>query len=150
MNSAIKVFIQNAAGSTVKNRHNEQSLEHLGSIELLEPYPLAYGFIPKTMMPDGECLDCYLMTSCHVPENSLINAVPIGVLQVFENKEPDHKVLVVLPGEAERVDKILLEQLEQFISRASRQFPDTEFKTGKVLSQADAIQLVTNAAESSP
>lgn len=145
MNNKVEVFIQNLAGSHVKNRHNETTLEHLGSIELIDPYPFAYGFIPKTIAADGDCLDCYLLSPQNLVANSLVQCVPIGVLEQFENEEHDHKILAVLIGESETVDPEAIEKLRQFINAASKQFTDTKFTAGAVLNQSAAIQLISEA-----
>jgi len=145
MNSEIEVYIQNLAGSRVKNRHNEATLVHVGSIELFEPYPFAYGFIPKTIAADGDCLDCYLLSPSDLEVNSLIRCIPIGILEQFENEEPDHKILAVLRGESEKVDPVAIEILRHFISRASQQFTDTSFAAGAVLNQSAAIKLISEA-----
>jgi inorganic pyrophosphatase len=83
MNNEIEVYIQNLPGSHIKNRHNEATLEHLGKIELVEPYPFAYGFIPGTIAADGDCLDCYLLSDADLMADSLIRCIPIGVLEQF-------------------------------------------------------------------
>ncbi len=145
MTPTVDIFVQNEAGSKLKNRHNETTLEHLGSIELVEAYPFSYGFIPGTRMPDGDCLDCYLITTETVPANALVQGIPVGVLELFQDGEIDHKVLAVLPEEAEELDLRKLEKLKGFIARARLQFPDTVFRTGKTLSQAQANQLVEQA-----
>lgn len=145
MNNEVEVYIQNLAGSFTKNRHNEVTLEHVGSIELFEPYPFAYGFIPKTIAADGDCLDCYLLSPSDVDVDSLIRCIPIGILDQFENKEPDHKILAVLKGENEKVDPVAIDRLRQFINRASQQFTGTKFVAGAVLNQSAAIKLISEA-----
>jgi len=145
MNNEIEVFIQNLAGSHIKNQHNETTLEHVGSIELFEPYPFAYGFIPKTIAADGDCLDCYLLSPSDLIANSRIRCIPIGVLEQFENEEPDHKILAVLRGESEKVDPIAIEKLRHFINRASQQFTATSFAAGAVLDQFAAFRLISGA-----
>ena len=141
----IDIFVQNEAGSKLKNRHNETTFEHLGSIELFEPYPFAYGFIPRTRMPDGDCLDCYLLTPQTVTANALIQGIPIGVLEVFQDGEVDHKVLAVLPAEVEELDLGMLAELKLFISKARLRFPNTVFRAGRTLSKAQANQLIEQA-----
>jgi inorganic pyrophosphatase len=140
--SAVTVFVQNEAGTTTKNRHDESSLEHIGSIELIAPYPFAYGFIPDSSAADGDCLDCYVITEKELRSGDLIEAVPVGVMDLFENGQPDHKVLCVLVGQPQTVSPDQLLVLETFVRRVSKQFPHAGFELGSVLGQTQAMELV--------
>jgi inorganic pyrophosphatase len=139
MRDKITVFIQNEAGSPIKNKHDEKTFEHLSSIKLLESYPYAYGFIPGTQAADGDCLDCYVITDSKLVADSIVECSPIGLLQLFENGQADHKVIATIPDETGIVLKNALRKLQEFIGRASTQFPNVEFAVGKFLSQQAAL-----------
>ncbi|MCL1594404.1 MAG: inorganic diphosphatase, partial [Actinomycetia bacterium] len=56
----ITVFIENEAGSVIKQHFDEATLsiertEHVGAA-----YPFPYGFIPETLAPDGDAVDCFV------------------------------------------------------------------------------------------
>jgi len=144
--STVNVFVQNEAGSNTKNRHNEETLEQIGSIELIEPYPFPYGFIPDTSAADGDCLDCYVLTSVRLVTGQRVEVRPAGVLEMFEDGEPDHKILAVLPEENEAIASDDVEKLKAFIRALSVQFPEANFQTGRVLSKAHAVDLIREAA----
>ena len=138
----VNVFVQNQAGLTTKNRHDESTFEHVGSFELVEPYPFPYGFIPDTSAADGDCLDCYVLTRLKLVMGQMVQACPVGLLEQFENGEPDHKVLAVLPGEDEAITTDDEERLRAFVRAASLQFPAANFRVGRVLSKAHALELI--------
>jgi inorganic pyrophosphatase len=133
MNTLIKVFIQNKAGSLLKNKHDEKTFEHLGSTRLKEPYPHAYGFIPGTKASDGDCVDCYVFTDTELERDTIVECSPIGLLELYENDQPDHKVIATIPGETSINVDDALEVLKEFIGRASIQFPNIVFVVGNFL-----------------
>jgi inorganic pyrophosphatase len=55
------VFIENEAGSTLKNHHDERALTFLRSEKVSRAYPFPYGFIIGTTNADGDCLDCFVI-----------------------------------------------------------------------------------------
>ena len=72
-------------------------------------YPVNYGFIPSTRMDknregDGDPLDVLLLAE-HVPTGSVIEVLPIGLLQLKDLGELDHKVLAIPVDTALRIIK---------------------------------------------
>lgn len=149
MNSMLKVFIQNEAGTNIKNRHNEKTLEHLGSIELKEPYPFPYGFILETTTEDGDNVDCYVFTHEKLSSNTIVECHPIGLFEVYENGELDHKVIAVLPREQYKEVDRAVDSLHKFIGGVSKQFPDTQFKVGNFLPVKAAIEFIDRSSDGS-
>ena len=62
--SMIQVLIQVAAGSCKRNLYDESTLEYLETRQASRPYPYPYGFVIGTNAVDGDCVDCYLPSSC--------------------------------------------------------------------------------------
>ncbi len=63
------------------------------------PYPVNYGFVPSTRMDkarkgDGDPLDVLLLSES-LPSGTLIEVLPIGLLQLQDGGEWDNKVLAV-------------------------------------------------------
>lgn len=63
------------------------------------PYPGNYGFIPSTLMDadrggDGDPLDVLLISES-LPTGSLVEAIPIGTLQLTDRGELDTKIIAV-------------------------------------------------------
>lgn len=63
------------------------------------PYPGNYGFIPSTMMErskggDGDALDV-LVLSQHLAVRTILEVIPIAVLNLIDNGELDSKIIAV-------------------------------------------------------
>ena len=142
MKIVLKVFIQNEAGSKIKNRHNEKTLEHLGSMALDEPYPFPYGFILDTKTDDGDNVDCYVFTQENLSTNTIVDCHPIGLLELFENGETDHKVIAVLP-----IDEAL-DSIRGFYESLSNQFKGKEFKVVDFLPVEEAMEFIRRSGDS--
>ena len=68
------------------------------------PYPGNYGFIPSTLMDearggDGDALDVLVLGE-HLPTSSLLEVIPIAMLELKDGGEIDNKILAV-PAVAE-------------------------------------------------
>ena len=104
----IKVLIQVEAGSCDRNLYNERTLEYLETQRGSRPYPYPYGFIIGTSATDGDCVDCYLITSDRLAAGTIVECEPIGLLLQDENGEVDHKVLAAIPGQEVVIGQELL------------------------------------------
>jgi inorganic pyrophosphatase len=58
-------------------------------------YPFDYGYIPQTHYLDGDPLDVLVLLSHPTFPGCLIEAKPIGVLEMTDDKGPDEKILCV-------------------------------------------------------
>ncbi len=58
-------------------------------------YPGDYGFIPSTCAPDGDPLDILVLLTEPTFSGCLVEARPVGVLQMLDQGVPDEKVLAV-------------------------------------------------------
>ena len=148
METLVKAFIQNEAGSKIKNRHNEKTLEHLGYFELEEPYPCPYGFILETTTEDGDNVDCCVLTHEKLRSGTIVECHPIGLLEVFEDGELDHKVIAVLPGEPYKGVYEALDSVRRFYQGVSKQFPTKEFIIGDFLPQESAMEFIRKFKDS--
>lgn len=71
------------------------------------PYPVNYGFIPSTIMHkaqggDGDPLDILYLAE-HVPNGTVVEAIPIGLLLLKDLGEWDNKVLAIPANPALRI-----------------------------------------------
>src|SRR5262245_7215054 len=126
----IQVLIQVAAGSCDKNFYNEKTLEYLETRHGTQPYPYSYGFITGTSAADGDCVDCYLITSDKVASGTIVECEPVGLLLQDEDVEIDHKVLAAMPGQDVVVGQELLLELQEFIYAIFAEYPDIEVRVG--------------------
>lgn len=58
-------------------------------------YPCNYGFVPQTLWDDGDPLDVLVMGAEPLVPGCLVEARPIGVLDMIDGGEGDAKVLAV-------------------------------------------------------
>lgn len=58
-------------------------------------YPGDYGFIPSTLAPDGDALDILVLILEPTFAGCLVEARPVGVLEMLDQQVPDEKVLAV-------------------------------------------------------
>jgi inorganic pyrophosphatase len=62
-------------------------------------YPTDYGFVPDTLAEDGDHLDILLLVEEPTFPGCLVEARPIGGLDMADEKGPDFKVLAVPVGD---------------------------------------------------
>jgi len=90
-------IIEIPRGSTNKYEVNQETgIVHLDRV-LYSPlfYPFDYGYIPETHYLDGDPIDVLVMISHPTFPGCLIEASPIGVLEMTDEKGPDEKILCV-------------------------------------------------------
>ena len=58
-------------------------------------YPVNYGFVPHTLSDDGDPIDVMIANTRPVVPGAVMNARPIGVLQMEDESGEDEKILAV-------------------------------------------------------
>jgi inorganic pyrophosphatase len=89
----VNVFIENEAGSSRKNHHDEKSLRFQRSELVSRAYPYPYGFIVGTVNADGDCLDCFVITGQQLKTGDVVACDAIGLMEQTEDGLSDHNVL---------------------------------------------------------
>lgn len=87
-------------------------------------YPSDYGFIPETLAEDGDPLDALVLLWEPTFPGCLIEAKPVGLFKMWDEKGPDQKILCVPVGDPywntiERLADVpshLLKEIEHFFS----------------------------------
>ncbi len=143
-----QVFIDNPAGRSTKNLYNEKTLEYLRSVEVAASYPFPYGFFLGTTSGDGDNLDCFIITNRDIDQGETVTVEPVGVMEVIENDETDHKVLAQLVGEHTDIDQSTKDRLTQFIYEVFSDRPDKHMTVGNFLGQQEAVRMVLAAQDS--
>jgi inorganic pyrophosphatase len=93
----VNAIIEIPRGSTNKYEWDPESgLFKLDRV-LYSPlfYPFDYGFIPQTHYLDGDPLDVLVMIWHPTFAGCLVESIPIGVLEMRDEKGPDEKILCV-------------------------------------------------------
>lgn len=87
----MKVFIENEAGTKIKNIFDEKALVFRKSVTVSEKYPFPYGFILNTTSGDGDNLDCFVLTKKLLKSQEIIDVDVIGMFEEIEDGEEDNK-----------------------------------------------------------
>jgi inorganic pyrophosphatase len=153
-NHNVDALIEIPMGSRNKYEFDEES----GRIKLDRVlyssvhYPTDYGFIPDTLAPDGDHLDILVVTHSPTFPGCIVEARPIGGLDMEDEAGSDFKVLAVTIGDP-RFDEI--RQLEDLPTHWLREI-ETFFDTYKILEPKtteikgwhtldEAIEVIDNA-----
>ena len=143
----MKVFIDNPAGMSTKNLYNEKTLEYLRSVTVSTPYPFPYGFFLNTTSGDGDNLDCFVITSKNIHQAEIVNVEPLGLMEVVENGEIDHKVIAQLVGEKIELSDTIKQTLIEFIQTVFSHLPEKHMSIGDFLPRESAIKAIRDAQD---
>ena len=135
----IKMCIEVQAGSSLRYHFNRDSLERQGVRRVSQPYPYPYGFILGTRTEDGEALDCYLITKRRLKPGEVVECQPIGLLEMNESGEVDHKVLAAMEQEEVAISPGLREELSEFIYAVFAKYPGVNVQVGEIRPLQDAL-----------
>jgi inorganic pyrophosphatase len=138
----LKIFVEAEAGSCEKRRYDEKTLEYQGVRRASLSYPYPYGFIMNTETEDGDGIDAYILTKDDLKAGQMFECEPVGMLEVFEGDEIDHKVLAGIPGQTVEIDGQVLEVLQDFIYRLFKPLPQVKIKVGRCLSKQEAVEYI--------
>ncbi|TFG79805.1 MAG: hypothetical protein E4H20_11625 [Spirochaetales bacterium] len=144
----MEVFIEAIRGSRDKGVFNEETGERIATRTALLPYPYPYGFITGTPGgDDGDCLDCYVITMRSLAVGGRYTCEPVGLLEMFEDGEEDHKILARLADEPEAPGstgnrQALRDGLAAFITGIFTAYPEAAVSVGALRSAGEAEQLV--------
>ncbi|MEX2397524.1 MAG: inorganic diphosphatase [Balneolales bacterium] len=117
-------------------------------------YPSDYGFFPNTLALDGDALDALVLVTEPTFPGCYIEAKPIGLFKMEDEKGPDEKILCVpvkdpLWNHIETLEDVpphLLKEIEHFFSI----YKDLEDKKTGIEGWADvaaARQIIKEASE---
>lgn len=91
------VFVEIPKGSSQKYEFDEEEKAIKLDRALYGPmyFPFEYGFIKGTKGEDGDPLDCVLLTSFPTFPGCLVDAEPIGLLEMEDEAGIDTKIIAV-------------------------------------------------------
>lgn len=104
-------------------------------------YPSDYGFFPDTLALDGDPLDALVLVTESTFPGCIIEARPIGLFKMTDEKGPDEKILCIPVSDPlwnhihhiEEVQPHLLKEIEHFFNV----YKDLEYKKVSVEGWAD-------------
>lgn len=141
------VFIQNEAGSTIKNRHNEKSLEWQSREAVSRPYPYPYGFALNTTAEDGDNVDCFVLTARQLQTGHVVECRPVALMQQIEDGEQDHNVLAVIEGEEFELSDSIKATLTSFVMNVFAHIHGKHMCVGEFLGPRAAEEYVASHAD---
>jgi inorganic pyrophosphatase len=135
------VCIEQSGEKNKKNIFDKNSgLFKTVSFHVTYPYP--YGYMVDTLAPDGDELDCYVLTDNKLEAGSIIECRPIGMVEWFEDGGEDHKILAVIKGEKGIVTKEVKEKLTDFASHFFDHTQGKKYQMGNFLDKRKAEELI--------
>jgi inorganic pyrophosphatase len=85
-----------------KGSHNKYEIDKATGLIKLDranysaaPYPFDYGFVPQTLWDDGDALDVIILSTYPIAPGILVEARPVGILEMIDDGESDDKVIAV-------------------------------------------------------
>jgi inorganic pyrophosphatase len=141
----VNAVIEVPGGATNKYEYDQKlHLFHLDRpLYASVHYPGDYGFIPSTLAPDGDPLDILVLILEPTFAGCLVEARPVGMLEMLDQQIPDEKILAVAassPTHAPVHDHTdlaphVLREIEHFFAI----YKELEGKRTEVLGWRDAV-----------
>jgi inorganic pyrophosphatase len=115
----VNVVIEISQGSSNKVEYNAQWGAFVLDRTLYSPlyYPCNYGFVPGTLFEDGDPLDSLVLSSHPIAMGTVLNARPVGVLRMRDDKGPDHKIIAVFAHDPRYEDVRRLDDLSEHVRK---------------------------------
>lgn len=146
----ICVFVQNEAGSSQKNYHDEKTLAFRHSRVVSHAYPFAYGFIIGTEADDECSVDCFVITDRVLRTGQIVECEPIGLMEQFEDGVEDHNVLARPLGESWDVTGVMEAALTEHVLACFRHVEGKKMRVGRFLGVRDAEAYVVAHLNGTP
>ena len=94
------ITIEIPKGSRVKYEMDKESGSVRADRIVAFPYPENYGYIEKTLADDNDPLDVFLVSDFSFAPGALVEVEVIGMVEMLDNNEKDHKILAIFKGES--------------------------------------------------
>ena len=144
---SVKVFIENEAGSNIKNIYNEKTLQFLESKKVAAKYPYPYGFILNTHSGDGDNVDCFVVTDHRIKGGEIAEVVPVHLLEQIEDGEIDHKVIGILANSQTAIDDTTMDTIRKFIMSVFSDVPGKQMELGSLKDAEAAMQFINECRD---
>ncbi|MGI9586483.1 MAG: inorganic diphosphatase [Acidimicrobiia bacterium] len=146
----IAVFIENEAGSDIKHHYDEATFEVIETERVGAEYPYPYGFVPGTLAPDGDAVDCFVLTSRELRSGTTIHCEPLALLEQTEGGEVDHNILAVPQGDPAPNLLAAQEIIGSFLDKFMAGVAERRAVMGRLLPVDDAITYLADHRTAKP
>ena len=90
-----------------------------------QDYPFDYGFVPQSLWEDNDPLDVVLLTTYPLAPGILVEARPVGIMNMIDGGEGDDKIIAV-PKDDPRFDNVKnLNDLNPYTLKEMQHFFET-------------------------
>jgi inorganic pyrophosphatase len=142
----VDVFVQNEAGSDLKNYHDEKTLEFKFAKRVSVAYPYPYGFIIGTDSSDGCNVDCFVITKRVLRTGHTFACEVIALMEQIEDGMVDHNVLAKLPDEDIELTPEMQIILTDFVLNVFAQVAGKQIAVGRFLDAESAAVYIIGAS----
>ena len=142
----IDVFVQNEAGSDLKNYHDEKTLEFKFAKRISRAYPYPYGFIIGTDSSDGCNVDCFVITKRVLRTGQTFACEAIALMEQVEDGEVDHNILAKLPDEEIELTPEMQTILTDFVMNVFSRVAGKQIAVGRFLDARLAAAYIVGAS----
>jgi inorganic pyrophosphatase len=93
----VNAVVEIGKGSSTKYEYDEDLgvFKYDRSLDSAMVYPANYGSIPGTLCDDGDPLDILILSDMAITRGTVVDARPLGVLDMDDEGAKDYKVLAV-------------------------------------------------------
>lgn len=152
---AIEVVIEIPKGS--RNKYEYDHERHMIRLDRrlfsATVYPADYGFVPDTLGEDEDPLDALVLLEDPTFPGCLVQAIPVGVFWMEDEKGPDAKIICVPEGDPvwskitdlSDLPKHLLDEIEHFFNVYKMLEPDKSSSTAGYEGRDAALQVIAAA-----
>ncbi len=144
----MNVFVENDKGSRKRIRYDERTFEFKESFDVDYAYPYAYGFITNTNKHQEDCIDCYIITNRPLPSGAVVDCEPLGMIEMHEDAEIDHKVLMGFRDEPAGDLNDISTEIKTFIRNIFKKFKEVHITFGRLVSKEETLAFIRNQFES--
>lgn len=143
----MKVFIEQTTTPNQKNIFDKNiGIYKTVSFHLSYPYP--YGYILNTLAPDGDELDCYIITDQQLTAATIIECDAIGMVEWWEDGKEDHKILAIMNGEQYTITDKVKDKLTEFAKHFFEPNSKKNYKSGEYQGKIEAQSLIKKCSQS--
>jgi len=111
-------------------------------------YPANYGFIPRTLSPDGDPLDVLVCMNETLEPLCLVDCIPVGVIYMVDNGECDEKILAVPTFKGSNyteVPQFKIDEIVHFCKQYKALQKDNNVEITRIGGKDDAKKVIVDA-----
>ncbi len=138
----MKVFIEQSGEENLKSIFTKDTRVFIKNIFTNLSYPYPYGFIEKTLAPDGDNLDCYIITDQKIKSGSIVECITIGMVEWVEDGKEDNKVLMILPGGNFSIGDEVKQKITYFAEHFFDDVQGKKYTLGKFIGKKEADEYI--------